>query len=111
MFSICHWIITETEHKYKLLARLQEDRIKRLASKIVKLANDKKKLQRSASGGMRSSDNDDNCNEELNERIDQLEKENNALIKKLDDYKQLYYEQQKKTKVTSRTDSGKINKN
>ena len=59
---------------------------------------------------MRSSDNDDNCNEELNERIDQLEKENNALIKKLDDYKQLYYEQQKKTKVTSRTDSGKINK-
>ena len=60
---------------------------------------------------MRSSDNDDNCNEELNERIDQLEKENNALIKKLDDYKQLYYEQQKKTKVTSRTDSGKINKN
>ena len=55
---------------------------------------------------MRSSDNEDNCNEELNERIDQLEKENNALIKKLDDYKQLYYEQQKKTKVTSRTDSG-----
>ena len=88
------------------LARLQEDRIKRLATKIVKLANDKKKLQKSVGGGLLRSDSEDNCNEELNERIDQLEKENNALVKKLDDYKQLYYEQQNKTKVTSRTDSG-----
>jgi len=104
-----HLRLYDEHQELKKTARLQEDRIKRLAAKIVKLANDKKKLQRSASGGVggaKSSDNDDNCAEELNERIDQLEKENNALVKKLDEYKQLYYEQQKKGKVTARIDSG-----
>ena len=45
--------------------------------------------------------------EEWTEKLQGLEKENNRLIKKLDEYKQMYYELQSKKKiVASRTDTG-----
>lgn len=98
----------------KLTARAQEDRIKRLASKVIRLADDKKKLQKSASHhgtGIGTDDkvftDGDDFMDELNDKIEKLEKENNQLIKKVDEYKQRYLEAQKGNKmVTAKVDSG-----
>ena len=77
------------------------------------MADDKKKLQKSASqagsGKMRvtTTDDADDFIDELGLKNDKLEKENNELIRKLDEFKQLYLEAQKKNKiVTPRIDTG-----
>ena len=93
----------------KKTARLQEERIKRLATKVIRLAEDKKKLQKMSSlgGGSGQVDMDGDLTEELSEKNQKLESENRRLVKKMDEFKQLYMEQLNKNKiVTSRTDSG-----
>lgn len=111
--DVCNKYLTLYDHHedLKKTARLQEERIKRLATKVLRLAEDKKKLQKisiSAGGARPPIDIDtDHVNDELTDKNQKLENENRHLVRKIDEYKQLYIEVLNKNKVvTSRTDSG-----
>lgn len=65
----------------KKYARKQEDKIKKMATKLLRLVNDKKKLEKEGHGGRTVADEEKF--EELNAKIRELEKQNTQLRERL----------------------------
>ncbi|XP_077868086.1 protein fantom-like [Saccoglossus kowalevskii] len=92
-------------------ARKQEDKIKRMATKLLRLVNDKKKIQHLEGGGRVRDVETEEMMEDLHGKIRELEKQNEQLKNKLMVSKQQIATQNKRTDpytyVQSRVDTGR----